>query len=302
MTSHIHIDWGDGDASDLRWGESHSHEDLFGNGELGHTYSLQPGEASHTYTAWVIVKGDNDAEYSHQLSASVKIVSDMDPITIAFNGPRTLDVNQLGQWTMDVSGGFGPYEGKLNWGEGATLTATSDFGEFKASHRYETAGVKTMTLSVTDMDGNAGSRAYAVTVGDETEACHLDYWRFWVSTITDVDAEITLSGNPDYPVFTWSRADGKQARELYIESYYNSQNVYYLQGDIPNVVTYGDYSYPDTSFGWNEYCYNGSRLCTDVIPFSQIYGGEYGYEIWIVFDGGEQLRMAFDIHGETCPE
>lgn len=298
--SYIHIDWGDGDGSELRWGESHSHKALIGNAERDHTYSLLPGEESYTYTAWVSVKGDNDADFSHALSASVKIVRDIDPITIDFNGPKTLSVNQVGTWTMDVSGGFGPYQGRLNWGGGSTITGTNLFGEFKASHRYKTAGLKTITFDVTDTDRKTGIIKYPVTVIGETETCQLDYWSHWVTT--GIDAEITFSGDPDYPTITWSHADGKLAKELYIQSYYNSENVYNLQGDIPNVVTYGDYSYPGTSVGWNEYCYRDGRLCTDVIPFSQIYGGEHGYEIWINFVDGGDLRMTFSIDGETCPE
>jgi hypothetical protein len=298
--SHIFIDWGDGNQSDLNWGESHSRKALIGKAELGHTYHLPSDIASQTFTARVSVKGDNVADFSPALSASVKIVSSIDSIRIDINGPTTLNVNQLGKWTMDVSGGFGPYHGTLSWEGGASVTAVSQFGEFKASHRYPTAGRKTITLRVVDSDGAAATINHPVVVIGETGDCQLDYWLYYV---TPGVGEIVLSGDPDFPTITWSRTDGKAASELYIESNNNSSNVYNLQGDIPNVVTYGDYSYPGTSVGPYEYCYNG-RLCTDVIPFSEIRGGEYGYEIWIVPEdyAGDSLRATFYIYGEVCPE
>lgn len=301
-SSTIKVDWDAQKAgstiTELKWGEAHGHKSPVGETRLAHTYRLEEGEQSRTFTAQVFVTGDN-TDYRSDRLANVLVRQAIPPFTLDLDGPSSRIANELGKWAIQVNGGTGPYKGAIRWGDGKGGETASKSGRFAGKHRYTTAGSYTISVTVTDSTGTETHINYSVTVTGEPGTCRLEYYSYYVSS---VPGSILLSGDPDYPTITWFREDGLGAAELYIEAAYSS-NVYHLigtaDGDIPNTVKYGDYGYPGTQPG--EYCYMSTSPCTDVVPLTEESHFEYGYRLFIHTNAGySDMILDFYNLSEVC--
>ncbi len=89
-------------------------------------------------------------------------------ITSPANG-STVGVNQATTFTGSATGGdVSTYSFNWVWGDGTENGSTNVNGQTSKSKTYSTTGAKTVTLNVTDFNGNSGTKSITVTSGTVT--------------------------------------------------------------------------------------------------------------------------------------
>ncbi len=145
----------DGDALTYRWG--------FGDGRSA--TGIRP---SHQYTSdgvYTVRLTVNDGQMdSLQATTLATISSDNQEPVANPGGPYTADVGDLirftGSGSSDPDGSIRRYQ--WDFGDGSTSTFTNP------SRRYNTAGVYTVTLTVTDNDDATNTQSTTATIIDDT--------------------------------------------------------------------------------------------------------------------------------------
>ena len=108
----------------------------------------------------------------------------MPPTISSSSGPTTLNVNQLGTWTIQASD---PENGQLTysitWGDEqifpvpmASMAARESFVQTTTfTHTYNSAGTYTVVVRVQDDSGQLAQTTTSVRVGPETVYCTMEY-------------------------------------------------------------------------------------------------------------------------------
>lgn len=117
----------------------------------------------------------------------------------SIDGPTSLDVDQEGTWTVNVSGADSDLRYSVKWGDEGmmrSLLANFDEDEGQASatftHVYGEAGQYTPEFTVIDADGNEVVKSAAeVTVGDDGSV-HIDAIE---PATTTAGSKVTLTGS-----------------------------------------------------------------------------------------------------------
>ncbi len=167
----ISIDWGDeSDITTFKWG--HSVDSLrpdFSYGidttNFSHQYIL-PSYEDKTYSITLTLVRDGDLETNTSKIVDVLVKSDTEPMNIAYTDPIVLEINELGTWAFDVTGGWGPYSATIDWGDEVSQQAKSLFGEFKGMHTYYAENRYTISLTITDSNNQTITENYLMDVGD----------------------------------------------------------------------------------------------------------------------------------------
>lgn len=165
----ISIDWGDkSDITTFKWG--HSADSLrpdFAYGidttNFSHQYVLPSDEP---YNITLTLVRDGDLETSTSKTVNVLVKSSTGPMNIAYLDPVVLEINELGTWTFDVTGGLGPYSATIDWGDEVSQQAKSLFGEFKGAHSYDAEKRYTISLTIADSNHQTITEEYFMDIGD----------------------------------------------------------------------------------------------------------------------------------------
>lgn len=86
-------------------------------------------------------------------------------------GRRAAAVGDSLTWPLQLSGGSGPYAFSIDWGDGSEpeLKSQGAAGSLSISHRYERAGIYTVSVTVTDNNGvTAFLQVVALASGEES--------------------------------------------------------------------------------------------------------------------------------------
>jgi hypothetical protein len=199
------IDWGDGTPV-----ETGIVNEFDGAGTVSgsHVYA-----DNGLYTVEVCVTDDDGASTCDALNITVNNVA---PILVA-GQDQTVDegdVVSLGPSTFNDKGTLDTHTATVDWGDGTAVetgvVSEAPFGPpgdtagasgtVSGSHVYADPGIYTVTVTVTDDDGNTGSASFTVSVVDTTPPA--------VTTPSDITAEATGS---DGAIVTYS---GESATDI----------------------------------------------------------------------------------------
>lgn len=77
---------------------------------------------------------------------------------------------QLLTWPIEIYGGDSPYAISINWGDGtpSTLMSQAATGTFNITHTYNTAGIYTILIKATDINGDEGFLQLVAVVNGPT--------------------------------------------------------------------------------------------------------------------------------------
>ena len=156
------ISWGDGSSDDpgviTEAGGS-------GTVDGSHTY-LDDGE----YTVTITVTGENGAHASDSFTVTVE---NADPFVSAGEDTVTTEGAELELTlaTFTDAGIEDTHTATIDWGDGSdleqgTITEADGSGSISGTHRYGDNGVYSVTITVTDDDGGAGTDSFDVTVSN----------------------------------------------------------------------------------------------------------------------------------------
>src|SRR3989338_4787062 len=110
----------------------------------------------------------------------------MPPTISSSSGPTTLNVNQLGTWTIQASDQEnGQLTYSITWGDEqifpvpmASMVARESFVQTTTfTHTYNSAGTYTVVVRVQDDSGQLAQTTTSVRVGPETVYCTMEYAR-----------------------------------------------------------------------------------------------------------------------------
>jgi PKD repeat protein len=110
-------------------------------------------------------------------------------------------VGQTISFTGSASGGTSPYSYAWNFGDSSTGSGSS------VSHGYQTAGVYTVVLTVTDAAGHIASASNTVTVTSPLSAS-FTYSPSNPSVLTNVQFTATATGGTGPYSYSWDFGDG----------------------------------------------------------------------------------------------
>ncbi len=179
------------------------------------------------------------------------------PVISGINGPQTLNVNQIGTWTVTISGlNGGNLTYTIDWGDrpvypyGANNSSTLSFQQNALfTHTYTQAGTYQPVFTVTNNSGQSTSSSSSVVVSGSTS--RLSPVIYSISpTYGPVGTQVTISGT----------GFG-----------YSGCTVYYCgNGIATSTINFGGTTIP------NVYSYNGTSL-TFTVPsnLNTCYPGQY---------------------------
>ncbi|MDF1589871.1 MAG: PKD domain-containing protein [Desulfobacterales bacterium] len=129
------------------------------------------------------------------------------------------------------SGGLDTHSAQIDWGDGTvsagSVVETDGSGTVQADHIYSNDGVYTVTLTITDDDGAAGSNTFTVTVNNVAPAAVAG-----VDQYAGEGADISFSGSftdpgDDAHTILWNFGDGANVIDtLYPAHTYKDNGVY----------------------------------------------------------------------------
>ena len=131
---------------------------------LNHVYA-----DNGNYTVTLTVKDDDLGEGSDTATVTViNVVPTVGPITAPID-PLSVGTTVTASANFTDPGTMDTHTALWNWGDGTTSQGTVTGTSVAGSHIYTTAGIYTVTLTVTDDDGGAGSATYmSVVIYDPT--------------------------------------------------------------------------------------------------------------------------------------
>lgn len=92
-------------------------------------------------------------------------VSHWHGLILSLSGPASVTVQQAAGWSVDILGGFPPFDVTFDWGDGtATETVSIDAPPAALAHIYAGEGRYTIRASVTDGLGSSGTASLSVEV------------------------------------------------------------------------------------------------------------------------------------------
>jgi len=178
----------------------------FGDGMTGtgitvyHTYST-----AGSYNVLLTVKDSSPSPQTASSQQTITVTSTPPPppsltasFTVSLSHPV---VGQTVSFTGSASGGTSPYSYAWNFGDSSTGSGSS------VSHVYQTAGVYTVVLTVTDAAGHVASSSNTVTVTSPLSA-GITYSPSNPAVLTSVQFTGTATGGTGPYSYSWNFGDG----------------------------------------------------------------------------------------------
>ena len=177
----------------------------FGDGTTGtgaavyHTYST-----TGSYSVLLTAKDSSPSQQTATSQQTITVTSPPPPPSLTASFTESLSNSVVGQtvsFTGSASGGTAPYNYAWNFGDASTGSGSS------ASHIYQTAGVYTVVLTVTDAAGHVASATNTVTVTLPLSAS-FTYSPSNPAPLTNIQFTATATGGTTPYNYSWDFGDG----------------------------------------------------------------------------------------------
>ena len=177
----------------------------FGDGATGtgaavyHTYST-----TGSYSVVLTAKDSSPSQQTATSQQTITVTSPPPPPSLTASFTESLSNSVVGQtvsFTGSASGGTAPYNYAWNFGDASTGSGSS------ASHIYQTAGVYTVVLTVTDVAGHVASATNTVTVTLPLSAS-FTYSPSNPAPLTNIQFTATATGGTAPYNYSWDFGDG----------------------------------------------------------------------------------------------
>ena len=177
----------------------------FGDGATGtgaavyHTYST-----TGSYSVLLTAKDSSPSQQTATSQQTITVTSPPPPPSLTASFTESLSNSVVGQtvsFTGSASGGTAPYNYAWNFGDASTGSGSS------ASHIYQTAGVYTVVLTVTDAAGHVASATNTVTVTLPLSAS-FTYSPSNPAPLTNIQFTATATGGTTPYNYSWDFGDG----------------------------------------------------------------------------------------------
>jgi len=177
----------------------------FGDGATGtgaavyHTYST-----TGSYSVVLTAKDSSPSQQTATSQQTITVTSPPPPPSLTASFTESLSNSVVGQtvsFTGSASGGTAPYNYAWNFGDSSTGSGSS------ASHVYQTAGVYTVVLTVTDAAGQVASATNTVTVTLPLSAS-FTYSPSNPAPLTNIQFTATATGGTAPYNYSWDFGDG----------------------------------------------------------------------------------------------
>ena len=177
----------------------------FGDGATGtgaavyHTYST-----TGSYSVVLTAKDSSPSQQTATSQQTITVTSPPPPPSLTASFTESLSNSVVGQtvsFTGSGSGGTAPYNYAWNFGDSSTGSGSS------ASHVYQTAGVYTVVLTVTDAAGHVVSATNTVTVTLPLSAS-FTYSPSNPAPLTNIQFTATATGGTAPYNYSWDFGDG----------------------------------------------------------------------------------------------
>jgi len=177
----------------------------FGDGATGtgaavyHTYST-----TGSYSVLLTAKDSSPSQQTATSQQTITVTSPPPPPSLTASFMESLSNSVVGQtvsFTGSASGGTAPYNYAWNFGDSSTGSGSS------ASHIYQTAGVYTVVLTVTDAAGHVVSATNTVTVTLPLSAS-FTYSPSNPAPLTNIQFTATATGGTAPYNYSWDFGDG----------------------------------------------------------------------------------------------
>ena len=177
----------------------------FGDGATGtgaavyHTYST-----TGSYSVLLTAKDSSPSQQTATSQQTITVTSPPPPPSLTASFTESLSNSVVGQtvsFTGSASGGTAPYNYAWNFGDSSTGSGSS------ASHVYQTAGVYTVVLTVTDAAGHVVSATNTVTVTLPLSAS-FTYSPSNPAPLTNIQFTATATGGTAPYNYSWDFGDG----------------------------------------------------------------------------------------------
>ncbi len=177
----------------------------FGDGATGtgaavyHTYST-----TGSYNVVLTAKDSSPSQQTATSQQTITVTSPPPPPSLTASFTESLSNSVVGQtvsFTGSASGGTAPYNYAWNFGDSSTGSGSS------ASHVYQTAGVYTVVLTVTDVAGHVASATNTVTVTLPLSAS-FTYSPSNPAPLTNIQFTATATGGTAPYNYSWDFGDG----------------------------------------------------------------------------------------------
>ena len=178
---------------------------VFGDGATGtgaavyHTYST-----TGSYNVVLTAKDSSPSQQTATSQQTITVTSPPPPPSLTASFTESLSNSVVGQtvsFTGSASGGTAPYNYAWNFGDSSTGSGSS------ASHVYQTAGVYTVVLTVTDAAGHVASATNTVTVTLPLSAS-FTYSPSNPAPLTNIQFTATATGGTAPYNYSWDFGDG----------------------------------------------------------------------------------------------
>ena len=176
----------------------------FGDGATGtgaavyHTYST-----TGSYSVVLTAKDTSPSQQTATSQQTITVTSPPPPPSLTASFTESLSNSVVGQtvsFTGSASGGNAPYNYAWNFGDSSTGSGSS------ASHIYQTAGVYTVVLTVTDAAGHVASATNTVTVTLPLSAT-FTYAPSNPAPLTNIQFTATATGGTAPYNYSWDFGD-----------------------------------------------------------------------------------------------
>jgi len=177
----------------------------FGDGATGtgaavyHTYST-----TGSYSVLLTAKDSSPSQQTATSQQTITVTSPPPPPSLTASFMESLSNSVVGQtvsFTGSASGGTAPYNYAWNFGDSSTGSGSS------ASHVYQTAGIYTVVLTVTDAAGQVASATNTVTVTLPLSAS-FTYSPSNPAPLTNIQFTATATGGTTPYNYSWDFGDG----------------------------------------------------------------------------------------------
>ncbi|HEX9239312.1 MAG TPA: PKD domain-containing protein, partial [Candidatus Bathyarchaeia archaeon] len=177
----------------------------FGDGATGtgaavyHTYST-----TGSYSVLLTAKDSSPSQQTATSQQTITVTSPPPPPSLTASFTESLSNSVVGQtvsFTGSASGGTAPYNYAWNFGDSSTGSGSS------ASHIFQTAGVYTVVLTVTDAAGQVASATNTISVTLPLSAS-FTYSPSNPAPLTNIQFTATATGGTAPYNYSWDFGDG----------------------------------------------------------------------------------------------